>query len=204
MGLNVLVTGGTGGIGSAIVRAMRLRNDLVVATGHEHDVRSVYKWMPDLVRDRLGGQIDVLVQCAGSLRDAMSVNFIAAADCMSAALMFGAKCIILFSGGGVGGPPPPGIDPYYCASKAALVVYAEHAASLYKDVAIHVVAPGKVATRFTDFQGGPPDKAVELVLWLTESKRMRLSGCLLAARDNMKDLEKPTSSDAWKLRRVSS
>jgi len=166
-------------IGGAIAKAAIERGDCVM--DHTDKDRVVV----ELAYERAAAPA-TLVCCRGTfdgdLAQLVEVNLIDAMRKTESALSSGFQRVILFSGGGVGGVPSRDAPPAYQAAKAGLCVFAERMALDNPQAAIHVISPGRVASRLTNWDGGSPDRTVALVMWLTEELRLHLSGRMISAR----------------------
>jgi NAD(P)-dependent dehydrogenase (short-subunit alcohol dehydrogenase family) len=133
--------------------------------------------------------------------------------------------IIVLSGGGAGNSRPN--FSAYAASKAALTRLVETVADEVRDcnVQVNCLAPGGTYTHMTDeiihageragqkaiedaeqirHTGGvPPDKQIQLALFLASERSNHISGKLIHVNDDWKRLEQTTMHpDAYTLRRV--
>jgi 3-oxoacyl-[acyl-carrier protein] reductase len=159
----VVVTGGTGGLGSAVAGTFLARGWVVDAPGHgELDVTDAAA-----VISRLGDHtVDLLVCCAGVADDGLllrqseserdevfEVNFRGASRCAQAVLpgmLLAGKGHIVFVSSHSAVHPPPG-QTAYAAAKAALLGLTEDLARLHGPAGIRVnaVLPGFLETRMT-------------------------------------------------------
>ncbi len=163
MSLDVLITGGRGGLGTALARAFTAQGDRTEAPGRDDlDVeseKSVEAWFARL--DRL----DVLVANAGIVRDATllkqaTVDFDAVIGtnlrgvflCVRAALRLMIKqrfghLLLIGSRSARNGPRG---QAAYAAAKAGLVAFAQSVAREYgpRDIRCNVVLPGFLETKF--------------------------------------------------------
>jgi NAD(P)-dependent dehydrogenase (short-subunit alcohol dehydrogenase family) len=149
--------------------------------------------------------LDVVINCAaifnGQPDEVLSTNVQGAYMSAVGAIEAGASIVILFSGAGVGGPSPGLNAPIvYTSAKAAVVQMAECFAREYPKLRINAVAPGPVSTQLTNWSGGSPDRAVDLVEWLCSDAASHVSGRLISVRDDYKAAR--MSDDFGRLRRV--
>jgi NAD(P)-dependent dehydrogenase (short-subunit alcohol dehydrogenase family) len=161
--MKVLVTGGSRGIGAAVVRALSARGDEVLAVGRDRatlDRVCGETGATPLVLDVLDastwatvGRVDGLVCAAGSVTpigplgsyepeafwNTMTVNVLGT---LLPIHHLQPRCVVTFSGGGATSPRP-NYDAY-ATSKTAVVRLTENLAA--GGLTINAVAPGIVAT----------------------------------------------------------
>ncbi len=184
-GKNIIITGGSGGIGSVLVEEFLLQGAqvLVVDTKISQQTKSLTIDVSDreqveklgsYIKNTFEGRVDVLINAAGIYgpigrfeeldlghwEKTIAVNLFGTVNVCSVVIPFmkkeGHGKIINFSGGGDG--PNPRFTAYG-ASKAAVVRLTESLAeelSLY-DIYVNAVAPGPVNTAFLDevLKAGP-------------------------------------------------
>jgi len=196
----VLITGGSGTIGGAIAAALR-EDHLVYTPG-----RDLAEVMDTIC---LSFRPDIFIACAGS-RTAPYFNMVGSFGPAEAAISIMSQNhwgrVILFSGGGVGGDLPDVDDPDYCATKAAVAMWAEcKGRQMERDgtgVTVNAISPGWVASKMTNFQGDTPDDAVRLVKWLISDEAKHVNGRLLSAKwDRIERLSKQMGVADFRLRR---
>lgn len=180
--MRVMVVGANGGIGSAVCGL--LRNDILVAPILRHML-----WA--------GPDPQAIVFAQGSHIEPITDNLDRMLDLFDAAFNPDVcRVVVTMSGGGVGGPDlkEPGD---YTASKFAVAGWTEWAAQRYPKTQFFCIAPGRTATRMTNFDGADPRIPAAFIVKLLSGKYGHLSGSLLAAQRDDLDTMKP-----MKLRRV--
>jgi 3-oxoacyl-[acyl-carrier protein] reductase len=163
MSLEVLITGGRGGLGSALAKEFDSLGDRVRAPGRDElDVRS--EKSIDAYMGRLD-RLDVLVANAGIVRDAMLLklatgDFDAVLETNLRGVFLGVRAALklmikqrsghLILIGSRSARHGPHGQTAYAAAKAGLVAFAQSVAREYgpRDIRCNVVLPGFLQTKF--------------------------------------------------------
>lgn len=203
----ILVLGGSGTIGSAVVAQLRSRGAIVHVPGRDHD------WEPKVPYG--------LVCCFGdygvegkfenvSFTDwafGFQLNFISQAREVHRflKLLNGRHGrIVLMGGAGIGSGAIVENRSSYASAKGALAHFVEAVSHELPNVAINVVAPGPVVSRMTRghlTEGGSPSLAANLVEWLILGESSAVTGRLLSARWDTWPVSN-LANDTYRLRRV--
>jgi 3-oxoacyl-[acyl-carrier protein] reductase len=166
-GMTALVTGASGGIGSAIAKALAAQGAHVALSGTRQEALDSVEALVPSALDALGGKIDILVNNAGVTRDnlamrmkdeewdqVISVNLEAAFRLIRAAsrpmmkARFGRIISITSVVGWTGNPG----QANYAASKGGLTAMTKALAQEFasRGITVNCVAPGFIASAMTD------------------------------------------------------
>jgi 2-C-methyl-D-erythritol 4-phosphate cytidylyltransferase len=155
---SILVFGGSGGIGSEVIKQLQLMGANVIAPTHK-EVDLSREILPTFL-DSL--ELDVIIQCAGVIYrgfehydETMNINFRSAlliVDLAKRTMPSGGSIIFVGSSSAMKGRKD---FPIYSASKAALNNFVEGVAEsmLPYNIRINCVNPARTNTRMTDYLG---------------------------------------------------
>lgn len=166
MDKTILITGATGGIGSQVaIQAW--------AKGYEYHIvgRNIHKTQY--------AKYDAVIHCAGCVKPlpckwvdmenidiTFEANFIFPVILTSKLLqedrLNPGASVIFISSESVNSPYPGGA--MLAASKAALEAYARNLQMEQKQLKVHVIRPGMVATKMTNFVGEPPENIAKQII----------------------------------------
>ena len=197
--MNIVITGGSRGLGEWCVKMFREQGHEVYAPTREFSDLGIGYSAASLIAAGASEfeYVDALINNAaeqgpiGDLHDnhpaewerCIRVNLIAPAMLCRALLplMRPGSCIVNISGGGATSPRPN--YSAYASAKAGLVRFTETLAEELRPRGIrcNAVAPGKMATAMTGFEGDSPRKAAELVAWLASPESAPITGKLISA-----------------------
>lgn len=216
--MNIVIVGGSRGIGRALGDRFRARGDFVVSCARSQpndfymdvrrdgDMQTLFRQIAK-VRE---APVDAVICCAGVYRggdvtkdaNVVLTNVLGAwTVAHESCLQMAAGSVVLFSGGGVGGHAAgKGCPTLYAATKAAVVQMVEGLADSFPNIRINAVAPGPIDTGLTEHGGEGPDKAVAFVEWLLEQRH--ISGRLLSVQWDTPEMWANPSAELGKLRRV--
>ncbi len=205
----IYVSGGTSGIGEAVAKMIgKTRN--VIAFGKEGGATHYRVGLDPVVSGVWSTAADqhactAVVSCAGShdnaiddcLGTTISMFELLLTACAGRMVPTQLPCVaVALSGGGIGGPPSLDLPGRYIAAKAGIASYVEWFALKYPNIQAFCVAPGRTATRLTNFDGASPAVPAAFICELLTGAHRHLSGSLLAAqRDTL------LSTPPMKLRR---
>ncbi len=178
----IYVSGGGSGIGEAVARMLVAQGRDVTAFGRGGTGTCAYD----------AAHIEGVISCAGSLDTPVDDCLIITVRLFETALRSASEGLvphpicIAIAGGGVGGPPSLDLPGLYIACKGGLACYVEWFARKYPALQAFCVAPGRTATKLTNFDGAHPDVPARFICELMTGKHGHLSGSLLAAqRDDL-------------------
>lgn len=203
----VLVLGGSGTIGSAVVSTLRGSGAIVHVPGRDHD------WEPKVPFGLVCCFGDYGV--AGNFEDVsftdwafgFQLNFVSQAREVHRflKLLNGRQGrVVLMGGAGIGSGSIVERRSSYASAKGALVHFVEAVSHELPNVAINVVAPGPVVSRMTrDIlkEGISPSLAAKLVEWLILGDSSAVTGRLLSARWDTWPMSN-LANDTYRLRRI--
>lgn len=199
--MNIVITGGSRGLGAECVKLFEAQGHKVFAPSKGFANLSLN---PDIytgdlveaVKSELG-MVDALINNAAiqgpvgtvaetdhaDVLECFTVNLLAPFAICTALLplMQDGACIVNVSGGGATSARPN--YAAYAASKAGLVRFTETLAEELRPrkIRCNAVAPGKMATAMTNFEGDHPRNAAECIAWLCSPKSAPLTGRLISA-----------------------